>query len=723
MSKTLVLAEKPSVARDIARVLKCFNKQNGYIEGNKYVVTWALGHLVTLSTPEVYDDKYKNWRLEDLPIIPNHFSTEVISKTRKQFQSIKKIINRNDINEIVIATDAGREGELVARWILEKLNNKKNIKRLWISSVTDKAILTGFNNLKDGRLYNNLYYSAVARSIADWVVGINATRALTCKFNAELSCGRVQTPTLALIAKREEEVRNFKPKNYYGIKAIANGISLTWIDKKSNDVKTFNKDTCEKILSELKNKNTVVVDINKTNKKSYSPQLYDLTELQRDANRLFGFSAKETLSTMQSLYEYHKVLTYPRTDSRYLTSDVVDTLHERLIAINIPYKSYTSKLLNKPIKANSNFINNKKVSDHHAIIPTEQHVNINNLSDKERKIFDLVAKRFISVLYPPCEYEQITLKTNIGNETFIAKGKKIITNGWKEIYSNNHDEDSDNQILPSFNKGDVLKIKQILLTTNQTKPPGYFNEGTLLKVMENPVKYMETNNKELIKTIGDTKGLGTVATRADIIEKLFNKYYIEKRGNDIITTSKGRQLLNLVPEKIQSPILTAQWEQKLFAIEKGELSKDSFINEMKEYSKKTVHDIKNSNEKFKHDNISGSRCPDCDKLLLEVKRKDIKMLVCQDRNCRYKKIISKTTNARCPKCHKRLELYGQGDGQIFICKCGYKEKLTTFNERKKKEQKSISKKDVGKYIKNINKDSDVSMNTALQEALKNLKLK
>ncbi len=724
MSKILVLAEKPSVARDIARVLSCNKKEYGFLEGNQYIVSWALGHLVTLANPEKYKAKYKSWNIDDLPIIPNELELEVIPKTAKQYSIVKNLMYRKDVNEIVIATDAGREGELVARWIIEKANVRKKLKRLWISSVTDKAIRDGFSKLKDGRMYENLYYSAKSRAEADWYVGINATRALTTKYNAQLSCGRVQTPTLAIIAKREKEIRNFKPRNYYGIIAISKNLKLVWNNKKANDQKSFDKKYCEDILNSIQHKNAIVEEISKSHKKSFSPGLYDLTELQRDANKLFNFSAKETLSIMQSLYERHKALTYPRTDSRYITTDIIDTLKDRLHAVKIgSYTPLVNAIINKPIKTNRSFVDNQKVSDHHAIIPTEQMIVLTSLNDRERKIYDLVVKRFLAVLYPAYEFEQITLKTAIGNEIFTAKGKIILNNGWKVIYNNQTDDDIDDQILPNFNKGDIITINTIQITSGETKPPALFNEGTLLSAMEKPVKYMNSDNTDLIKTIGETGGLGTVATRADIIEKLFNIFLIEKRGRDIYTTSKGRQLLELVPDELKSPLLTAQWEQKLSLIAKGNLTKNNFIGEMKEYAISVVKQIKNSESKYKHDNLTNTKCPNCGKLMLEVQAKDAKLLVCQDRECGYRKTIAKLTNARCPKCHKKLELVGNGDNQIFICLCGHREKLSTFNERKKQEKNNLSKKDVSRYINQINKESDVSVNSALADALKNFKVK
>ncbi|HDR4896198.1 DNA topoisomerase III [Bacillus thuringiensis] len=727
MSKSVVIAEKPSVARDIARVLKCDKKGNGYLEGNKYIVTWALGHLVTLADPESYDVKYKKWNLEDLPMLPERLKLTVIKQTGKQFNAVKSQLLRKDVNEIIVATDAGREGELVARWIIDKVKLNKPIKRLWISSVTDKAIKDGFANLKPGKAYDNLYASAVARSEADWYIGLNATRALTTRFNAQLNCGRVQTPTVAMIASREDEIKNFKAQTYYGIEAqTMEKLKLTWQDANGNS-RSFNKEKIDGIVKSLDKHNATVVEIDKKQKKSFSPGLYDLTELQRDANKKFGYSAKETLNIMQKLYEQHKVLTYPRTDSRYISSDIVGTLPERLKACGVgEYRPFAHKVLQKPIKPNKSFVDDSKVSDHHAIIPTEGYVNFSAFTDKERKIYDLVVKRFLAVLFPAFEYEQLTLRTKVGSETFIARGKTILHAGWKEVYENRFEDDNvtddvKEQLLPHIEKGDTLTVKLLMQTSGQTKAPARFNEATLLSAMENPTKYMDTQNKQLADTLKSTGGLGTVATRADIIDKLFNSFLIEKRGKDIHITSKGRQLLDLVPEELKSPTLTGEWEQKLEAIAKGKLKKEVFISEMKNYTKEIVSEIKSSDKKYKHDNISTKSCPDCGKPMLEVNGKKGKMLVCQDRECGHRKNVSRTTNARCPQCKKKLELRGEGAGQIFACKCGYREKLSTFQERRKKESgNKADKRDVQKYMKQQKKEEE-PLNNPFADALKKLK--
>lgn len=722
MSKRLVLAEKPSVGRDIARVLNCTKQGNGYLEGKDYIVTWALGHLVTLADPEAYDVKYKSWNLEDLPMLPKQFKLVVIPKTSKQFKAVKEQMLRKDVSEIIIATDAGREGELVARWIIEKVGVKKPIKRLWISSVTDKAIQQGFKTLKDGRNYDNLYSSAIARSEADWIVGMNATRALTTKHNAQLSCGRVQTPTLAMIAKREEEIKQFKPKTYYGLTAISQGIKWTWQDGKSKDIKTFNEERIEQLFKSLQGQSAQIEKVAKTEKKVYAPGLYDLTELQRDANRMFGFSAKETLSIMQKLYEHHKVLTYPRTDSRYISTDIVETLPERLKAVAIgPYRAVANQLLKGKLVKNKSFVDDKKVSDHHAIIPTEQTALLTDLSDKERKIFDLVVKRFLAVLSKPFVYEQTTLTAKIGSETFVAKGKRVLSLGFKEIYSHQDEEADDHQNLPLVEVGMVLPISKIIQTSGRTQPPAYFNEATLLSAMENPARFMNGASSDVVKTLNETGGLGTVATRADIIEKLFNSFMIEKKGQEIHLTSKGRQLLDLAPTDLKSPELTGQWEQKLSDIASGKLKRQRFVNQMREYATTVVQEIKGSDAKYKHDNLTTTKCPECGKPMLAVNGKRGKMLVCQDRECGTRKTISQITNSRCPNCHKKLELRGEGENRMFACVCGHREKLNTYNKRKQEQKKQGSKRDVQKYLREQEKNAE-PMNSALADALANLKL-
>ncbi len=706
MGKSLILAEKPSVGRDLAKVLKCNVNKGSYIEGNKYIVTWAMGHLVGLMDPEGYDNKYKEWKMETLPMLPKHMKLTVLKKTGKQYNEVKKQLLRNDVNEIIIATDAGREGELVARWIIEKAGVKKPLKRLWISSQTNKAILDGFKNLKDAKEYENLYKAAVCRAEADWLVGLNVTRALTCKHNAQLSAGRVQSPTLAMIVQREEEIRNFKPVDYWCLNAKTDRFMLNWVNEKGNN-STFKEEIADSIVNKCKGQNGEVLEVKKTTKKKYSPALYDLTELQRDANKIWGYSAKQTLNLMQRLYENHKVLTYPRTDSRYVTSDIVATIPERLKAVSFgEYRVAAQQILNTGVKANKNYVDNSKVSDHHAIIPTEEKGSLANLSSDEKHIYDLVVKRFLSVLLPAYEYEQTTVTVNIGKETFSAKGNITKSKGWKMLYDNLND-DEDSQELPHLNKGDNIIIKSVNKVKKQTTPPARFNEATLLSAMESPQKYINIE-KDAAKTLNETGGLGTVATRADIIEKLFNSFVIEKKGKDIYPTSKGKQLIELVPKDLKSPLLTAKWESQLDQIAKGKRDNLSFIKEMKNYSVALVEDVKCGSSKFTHDNLTGKKCPECGKYMLEVKTKNGVMNVCQDRSCGHRESVSRTTNARCPECKKRLELRGHGDGKIYVCpgtNCNFREKASVFEKRFDKKGK-VDKREVNKIMNKMKKEAE-----------------
>ena len=719
--KRLVLAEKPSVARDIARVLGCKKQTKNYIEGDKYVVTWGLGHLVTLADPEGYDRKLKTWKMEDLPMMPEHLKLVVIPQTRGQFQAVKNLMERKDISEVIIATDAGREGELVARWIIVKAGCKKPLKRLWISSVTDKAIREGFAHLKDAKEYDNLYRAAVARAEADWLVGINATRALTCKYNAQLSCGRVQTPTLAMIAAREEEIRHFVPKPYYGLQARWKGVTFTWKERGSGSSSVFAKESRDRAYDRAKNADGRVVSVKKAKKSSHLDGLYDLTTLQRDANQRYGFSAKQTLNLMQSLYEHHKVLTYPRTDSRYLTTDVAETLRERVAAVAVgPYRTYANTILKGKIRTGPSFVNNKKVSDHHAIIPTEQPVILAQLSVDERKIFDLVVRRFLAMLYPACEYEQTAVTVDCGGETFEVKGNVPLRPGYKEVLTEQDGETE--SVLPAWTEGERLGSPALKATEGKTKPPARFTEGTLLQAMENPVRYMQSKDKNAAKTLQETGGLGTVATRADIIDKLFSSFLIEKKENEIHMTGKAKQLLGLVPADLKKPELTARWEMKLSGIAAGKLRQNAFMKEIRAYATSLTEEIKGGEGTFRHDNLTNKICPQCGKHLLAVNGKQGKMLVCQDRECGYRERVSRLTNARCPVCHKRMELIGQKDNQKFVCACGHKESMKAFEERRKREGAGVSKKDVQNYMKKMKKEENKPVNSGLADALANIKL-
>lgn len=701
MAKTLVLTEKPSVAKDIARVLGCKRSGNGCIVGDKYIVTWALGHLVTLADPEAYDDKYKSWRMEDLPMLPGRMKLVVIGQTSKQFKAVSSLLSSAEVSDIVIATDAGREGELVARWIIQKANCRKPMRRLWISSQTDKAIKEGFASLKPSSQYDNLYRSAQCRAEADWLVGLNVTRALTCKHNAQLSAGRVQTPTLAMIVRREEDILRFRPKDYFTVKADFGEYTALYKDGKGQ-ARFADAAAAKEVADSVRGKRGVLSEVKKVYRFKAPPAAYDLTELQRDSNKKYGYSAKQTLSLMQSLYETHKLLTYPRTDSRYITKDVAATLPERLRAIAIgPYKDAASAVLHSKPLQTKYIVNDAKVTDHHAIIPTEQYVDLNKLSREERHIYDLVVRRFIAVLSAPFEYDEVQVKITVGRYNFYTKGQSVKSAGWKALYDSSLADDDDDsepdlaaQRLPALSQGAAAAVKEVRVCAGKTSPPARYTEATLLTAMENPASQVEDGRlRDALKTAG---GLGTPATRADIIEKLFNSFYIERRGREIFPTSKGRQLIGIVPPDLKSAELTAKWEQQLSLIAEGKANDRKFIEEMRGYASSLVQAVKSSTAEYKHDNMTREPCPQCGKYLLEVNGKKGKMLVCQDRDCGYRKSISVITNARCPECHKKLEMRGEGDKKAFFCVCGYREKLSDFEKRK--ESSGAGKRDVAKYM-------------------------
>ena len=700
LAKTLVLTEKPSVAKDIARVLGCRKNGSGCIIGDKYIVTWALGHLVTLADPEAYDNKYKTWRMEDLPMLPKHMKLVVIGQTSKQFKAVSALLSSPEISNVVIATDAGREGELVARWIIQKANCRKPMQRLWISSQTDKAIKEGFASLKPSSQYDNLYRSAQCRAEADWLVGLNVSRALTCKHNAQLSAGRVQTPTLAMIVKREEEILKFRPKTYYTVKADFGGYSALYKDT-HNQARFFDQAAAQKIADEIKGKRGILSEVKKVYRFKAPPAAYDLTELQRDANRKYGYSAKQTLSYMQSLYETHKLLTYPRTDSRYITKDVVATLPERLRAIAVgPYKELANAVLKTKPLSTKYIVNDAKVTDHHAIIPTEQYVDLNKLSREERHIYDLVVRRFIAVLSAPFEYDEVQVKITVGGYNFYTKGQTVKSAGWKAVYDSSleddDEEDSDisSQSLPALSQGAPAFVQNVRVSEGKTAPPARYTEATLLTAMENPTGQVDDGSlRDALKTAG---GLGTPATRADIIEKLFDSFCVERRGREIYPTSKGKQLIEIVPAELRSAEMTAKWEQRLSLIANGKADDRRFIEEMRTYAASLVNDVRSGDAQYRHDNITREVCPECGKYLLEVNGKKGKMLICQDRECGYRKSISVVTNARCPECHKKLEMRGEGDKKTFFCVCGYREKLSDFEKRK--ESSGAGKRDVAGYM-------------------------
>ncbi len=716
MSKTVVLAEKPSVGRELARVLGCRRNNQGYIEGDKYIVTWALGHLVTLAEPEHYGEEFAKWRLDTLPMQPKKMALKVIPQTSKQYQTVKKLILSTDTDSIIIATDAGREGELVARWILAKANCKKPLKRLWISSQTDKAIKDGLAKLHDGKDFEPLFHSAEARAEADWLVGLNVTRALTCKFNAQLSAGRVQTPTLALIVRREMEIKNFKSKDYWTVNADLGGFFAAYRDP-NKQTAIYDQNEAAAIAQNIHNKKFTIEDIATTNKKTPPPKLYDLTELQRDANKLYGFSPKETLAIMQRLYENYKILTYPRTDSRYLTEDILPTLGERLAAAAVgEFAGVARNIIKEKRQIAKDCINNAKVSDHHAIIPTEQNVYLEKLSTAERQVYMLVLQRFLTCFFDDYRYQQIKISLKCGDYDFSASGKVILAMGWKNIYDAEDEVDEVEQTLPKLSKGQSFICQNTQLKAAKTSPPSRYTEASLLSAMENPAKFIE--DKKMKEYIG--AGLGTPATRADIIDKLFSSFYVEKKDKSLIPTAKGMQLIDLVPTELREPLLTATWEQELDKIAKAKTDKKTFIGKIRTYSSSLVEEVKNSSARYSHDNLTRTPCPKCGQMMLKVQGKKGTMLVCQDRECGGRQNVSMNTQMRCPTCSKKMEIFGDNEKRSYVCACGYREKVDSFHQKLKANPKA-SKGDVQQYLKQQQKNEPT--NNAMALALAKAKSK
>ncbi|MGI5873274.1 MAG: DNA topoisomerase III [Bacillota bacterium] len=692
MAKILVLAEKPSVGRELGRVLGANKKGNGCLIGSEYIVTWALGHLVTLAEPEHYGEEYKKWSFETLPMLPRPMDLKVIPETSKQFKRVKELLRSKEVEKIIVATDAGREGELVARWIIAKSGVKKPLLRLWISSQTDKAIRDGFRHLKDGRAYDALYRSAQSRAEADWLVGLNVTRALTCKFNAQLSAGRVQTPTLALIVDREKEIRRFRPKEFYRLRADLGVFTAAW-DNGSGSGAIEDRETAEKLKRFILNREFTVTEAKTKVKETPSPPLFDLTELQKEANRRYRFSPKHTLDMTQRLYEQHKVLTYPRTDSKYLTSDIVPTLPERLKAAAAgEYRGIAGRILKNGGRIDPSCVNDGAVSDHHAIIPTEEAPNFLKMSEDEKKIYLLVVSRFLAVFFPKYRVRAVSVTFRCGDEWFKARGKAELEKGWRAVYDA-EEEETDEQKLPDIKKGDTFTCKSVSLKTDRTKPPHRYTEASLLAAMENPSKYIE--DKAMKEYIGG--GLGTPATRADIIEKLYNAYYMENRDNVIFPTDKAMQVMDIVPPELKEPLLTAKWEKELEAIAAGKSNGESFLKDIRAYTVRLVDTVKNSAASYRPDNLTRTPCPECGKMMLEVNGKHGKILVCQDRECGYKKTVSRKTRVRCPECHKVMDMYGDGEKRTYICSCGFREKVDAFH--KKRGESGGSKREVQSYLR------------------------
>jgi len=607
--KTLVIAEKPSVGRDIARVLKCKQKGDGYLYNEDYVVSWAVGHLVTLKEPEEYDPSFKKWKMYDLPIIPNVMELKAIPKTEPQLRILKKLMNARDIGQVICATDSGREGELIFRYIYLWANCKKAVKRLWISSLTDIAIADGLANMKDGKDYDNLFASARCRAEADWLVGMNATRAFTISYGSfgnSLPMGRVQTPSLAILVSRHHEIAAFQAKDYWEVHATFTTQTTQeeykgiWLNNEGED-RTYNQEQANEIAEKVKDQEGIIESIETEEKRQLPPQLFDLTELQRECNRKLGLSAQDTLTIAQALYEKHKLITYPRTDSRYLSKDMIPKLKPTIQAINTPpydtFANYILGLQSMPI--NKRIVDDSKVTDHHAIIPTGKKVSGQNLNPKEAAVYDRILRNFLAVFHPAYVYDITTVITRVQGEPFRSKGRMDKELGWTTIYAHEKRQestktpkksrtketekqppDSKEEALPLLQKGEIVFTKDVDVLFKKTQPPKPYTEATLLSAMEHAGRFVED---EALKEALKSSGLGTPATRAAIIEKLISSGYIERNKKNLIPTEKGIRLISLVPPEMRQPETTGKWERGLTRIASGEMDENRFMDSIRRY--------------------------------------------------------------------------------------------------------------------------------------------
>lgn len=595
MPKTLIVAEKPSVARDIARVLGVKGRGEGCMTGEDYIVTWAIGHLVSLSEPGETDARWVKWNMADLPMLPERIPLKVLPATKQQFAVIKGLMKSAEVSDIICATDSAREGELIFRYIYQKADCKKPVRRLWISSMTDAAIQQGFAELKPASYYDSLYESARCRSEADWLVGMNASRAFSLAYNAHLSVGRVQTPTLNLIVQRDLEIQNFVPKDYWEVHANFGDYEGVWVNPKSRKTQTDDEAQANAVRDAVAGQAAVVEESKVERKKIAPPQLYDLTSLQREANRKLGYSADKTLKLAQSLYETHKLITYPRTDSRYLPDDMKPKIAATLKKLPAAYQSFVqSEDLHWGLKS-KRFYDNSKISDHHAIVPTDKTADSSKLTRDEALLFDMIARRLIAAHYPYYEYDAAKVVTKVGEHRFKSTGAMPVVEGWKALYRGDKGEDKEPP-LPQLSAGDMRKVEEATVKKCQTKPPAPHTDASLLNLMENAGRDIED---ETLREQMKSSGLGTPATRAATIERLIDVGYAARRGKTIVSTEKGRQLIAVVPQQIASAVTTGKWEKFLsdMAAQKDEAARDQksarFMDGIRRFSVFLVDAAKN----------------------------------------------------------------------------------------------------------------------------------
>jgi DNA topoisomerase III len=639
MGKTLVIAEKPSVGRDLTRVLPgAFAKHEGYLESESHVVTWAVGHLVQLAEPDEYDPKYKKWRMADLPIVPDEFKLVVRDeRSKKQMSVITRMLKRDDVDEVVNACDAGREGELIFAWTYQKANAKKPVERLWLSSMTTAAIRDAFSQLRPASEFGRLEEAARSRSEADWIVGMNATRAATIRlrssFDGAVSLGRVQTPTLAIVARREEEIRAFKPEPYWLVDATFEptagepGRRYEGRFHAGAKPRLQTAEEAEAIVAAVRDQAGEITKLETSTKKERAPLLYDLTSLQRDANTRFGFSARRTLAAAQRLYEEHTALTYPRTSSRFLPTDMVAELKPTagMVGSQPEYAKAAAYVTGLDLLPLGRVVNDEKVTDHHAIIPTNAEHRVDKMSDDDRRIYDMVVRRFLAVFHPDAEFENTRLETTVATHIFRTRGRVLIVPGWRGVYGEGletrgegDDDEGGDQQLPKLASGENVQTLEVESLARETKPPRRYSDASLLAAMETAGKLVD--DEELREAMKDS-GIGTPATRAAIIERLIDVGYIERDGRALVATEKGLNVIKFLGEHaLTSPTMTGDWEHRLSRIEEGEESREKFMRDIAAFADSTVHELDAKLKEVRIPRANLGPCPVCGHDIVENRK-------------------------------------------------------------------------------------------------------
>jgi DNA topoisomerase-3 len=637
MSKTLVIAEKPSVGRDLVGVLPgAFMKHEGYLEGPEHVVTWAVGHLVQLADPDEYDDRFKKWRMADLPIVPERFKLVVRDeRSKKQMNVVKRQLGREDVENVVNACDAGREGELIFAYLYEKSGSKKPVQRLWLNSMTKQAIKDAFGSLRPGAELASLEAAARSRSEADWIVGMNATRAATIRlrssFDGAVSLGRVQTPTLAILARREQEIRDFKPEPYWIVDATFETVKDPRVYEgrfhagANPRIKTA--DEAAAIVADCEGQSGEITKLEKTERKERSPLLYDLTSLQRDANSRFGFSARRTLGAAQRLYEEHKALTYPRTSSRYLTRDMIAEIKPiaQLVGEQREYAQASKYVIGLDVLPLARVVDDAKVTDHHAIIPTraERHP-VDKMNEDDRRIYDLAVRRFLAIFHPDAVFENTRVETTVAAHVFRTRGKLMLVPGWRGVYGEltdserSEEDEGREQQLPKLERGERASVEKVGSEEKETQPPRRYSEGALLAAMETAGKLVD--EEELREAMKDS-GIGTPATRAAIIERLLQVGYIERDARALVVTEKGMNVIRLLGEHpLTSPGLTGDWESRLAKIEAGEDSREAFMGDIVKFTESTVGELDMKLKDVRIPRANLGPCPVCSREIVENRK-------------------------------------------------------------------------------------------------------